>query len=255
MQPQYDDHERQPQPFADELHIYRAKIVKKPDPGDDRLQVRIVPHMADIEETALLPYYPPFFKGQVVVGRSEDVNKQAADYVWVAALPDFSLGFVLGLANAYEGSGASDKYTQSYNYKATHEALSRRKLLPDYIDYRNLFVQYWTDSYLEMVDFRHGDKYILQSNGNMIVMEKNQIYLRVGSGNEDEANDNPNASVPPFSAIRMSRTELSIVTPNLKVRAGQITFGDKNLHLLASASTNAIFVEGATLHPQKNISA
>jgi hypothetical protein len=253
MQPQYDDQERQPKPYVDELHIYRARIVSKPDPGDDRLQVRIVPHMADIPETSLLPYYPPFFKGQVIVGKSEDTDQKAADYVWVAALPDFSLGFVLGLANAYEDSAGSAKFSQSYDYKAVVQGLTRRGLLPSYIDYKNLHVQFWTDSYLEMVDFRNGDKYIIQSNGNMIVMETNQIFLRVGSGSSDEAADNPNASVPPYSAIRISRTEMDLVTPRLVIRAGEIKMGDKQLNLLASASMTPIFVEGATLHPQQHI--
>lgn len=253
MKPQYDDRERQPLEYEDDLHIYRAKIVKKPDPGDDRLQVRIVPHMADIKETSLLPYYPPFFKGQVITGKSETVDNKAAEYVWVAALPDFSMGFILGLANAYEAPGEEEKYSQSYNYKGVHEGLSKRSLIPEYLDYKNLYVQFWTDSYLEMVDYRSGDKYIIQSNGNMITMQTNQIYLRVGSGNEEESVDNPNASVPPFSAIRLSRSEMSIVTPNLKIRAGQISFGDKNLYVLASASPVAIFSEGITIHPQDNI--
>ena len=253
MQPQYDDQERQPHPYSDEMHIYRARIVSKPDPGDDRLQVRIVPHMADIQETELLPYFPPFFQGQAITGKTENRDQKAADYVWVCALPDFSMGFVLGLANAYEDSGAASKFSQSYDYKNVTQGLMKRGLIPSYLDYKNLHVQFWTDAYLEMVDFRYGDKYILQSNGNMIVMQTNQIYLRVGSGAADEASDNPNASVPPYSAIRMSRTEMDFVTPRLVIRAGEIKMGDKNLSLLASASNVPVFVEGATFHPQPHI--
>jgi len=253
MQPQYDDRKRQPDAYADELHIYRARVVSKPDPGDDRLQVRIMPHMADIMETSLLPYYPPFFKGQVVVGKTESADQKAADYVWVAALPDFTLGFVIGLANSYEKSDPAGKFTQSYDYKSVASGLSKRSLIPSYLDYKNLHVQYWTDNYLEMVDFRHGDKYIIQSNGNMIVMQMNQIFMRVGSGASDEASDNPNASVPPYSSIRMSRTEMDLVTPRLVIRAGEIKMGDKQLNLLASSSPVDFHVEGVTVHPQKNI--
>jgi len=253
MQPQYSDTARQPHPYSDILHIYRARAVSNPDPGDDRLQVRILPHMADIMETALLPYYPPFFKGNVIVSKTEEIDKEEAEYVWVAALPDFSLGFVLGVANSFEASGASEKFSRSYDYRAVHQGLSRRNLIPKYLDYKNLYVQYWTDQYLEMVDFRHGDKYIIQSNGNMIVMETNQIYLRVGSGSLDEAEENLSASVPRYSAIRMSRQEIRITTPSLSIKAGQISFGDKNLNLLATASLAPIFVEGATLHPQKHM--
>ena len=134
-----------------------------------------------------------------------------------------------------------------------HQGLAKRGLIPSYLDYKNLAVQYWTDAYLEMVDFRNGDKYILQSNGNMIVMQANQIFLRVGSGSADEAADNPNASIPPYSSIRMSRTEINIASPVIRLRAGQIVLGDKGLNVLGSASSAPIFVEGATLHPQEHI--
>ena len=252
MQPQYDDRERQPKPYADELHIYRARIVSKPDPGDDRLQVRIVPHMADIQETELLPYYPPFFKGQVITGKTENTDQKAADYVWVAALPDFSLGFILGLANSYEDSGAGIKYSGSYDYKSLFAALTKRALISS-LDYKDLHVQFWTDAYLEMVNRKNGDKYIIQSNGNMIVMKTEEIYLRVGSGSSDEAGDNLNSSVAPFSAIRMSRNEMDLITPRLVIRASEIKMGDKGLNVMAASAPLPIFSEGLTMHPQTNI--
>jgi len=254
MQPQYESYERQPKPYSDELHLYRARIVNKPDPGDDRLQVRIMPHMADIKETELLPYYPPFFEGQVIVGRNENLDGNAlADFVWVAALPDFSMGFVMGLANDYEGAGASAKFTKSYNYKGLVQGLTSRGLLPSYIDYRNLHVQFYTANYLEMVDFRSGDKYIIQSNGNMILMNINKIFMQVGSGASDEAADNPNASTAPYSSISISRTSIDLVTPVLNIKAGQIKMGNQQLNLVGSSSMVPIFVEGVTLQPQANI--
>jgi hypothetical protein len=250
MQAQYDDRQRQTPEYFDQLQIYKARIVSKPEPGDDRLQVRIIPHMVDIPEKDLLPTWPPFFRGQVIVGKTEAIDQKNADYVWCAALPDFSVGFILGLANTYEGQ---DKYAHSYNYKDLVQSLMKRGVVSSTMNYKDLYVQYWTDDYLEMVNFRTGDKFIIQSNGNMIVMEQNQIYLRVGSGDSSETADNPNAAVPPFSAIRMSRKEISIATPHLRVRASQITLGDKGLNVLGSASPIPIHAEGATIHPQTSI--
>jgi len=250
MLPQFDDKKRQVPEYFDQLQIYRARIVNKPDAGDDRLQVRIVPHMIDIPEKDLLPTYPPFFKGQVVTGKTEETDQKNADYVWVAAVPDFSIGFVMGLANSYEGAS---KFSRSYNFKDLVQVLMKRGLVSDTLNYKDLFVQYWTDDYMEMVNFRTGDKFILQSNGNMIVMQQNQIFLRVGSGDASETADNALAGVPPYSAIRMSRQEISIATPHLRVRASNITLGDRGLYVLGSASILPIHVEGATLHPQGSI--
>lgn len=250
MQPQFNDTDRQPAEYLDVLHIYRARIVNKPDPGDDRLQVRIIPHMVDITETDLLPTWPPFFKGQVIVGKTEKIDQKNADYVWVAALPDFSQGFILGLANSF--GSQTDRFVPSYNYKDVVQGLMKRGVIPSYVDYKNLHVQFWTDDYLEMVDFRNGDKYIIQSNGSMFIMERNQIYFRVGSGDSSEAADSTTGT-PPFSAIRMSRKEISIVSPSLRIRAGEVTMGEKGLYIVGSSSPIPIHVEGATLHPQSTI--
>ena len=254
MQPQYNNYERQPNAFLDVLHIYRARIVNKPDPGDDRLQIRVMPHMADVQETDLLPYYPPFFAGQVIVGKNENLDgAPSAALVWVAALPDFSMGFVMGLANDYESTGAAAKFTKSYNYKAVVQGLAGRGLLPSYIDYRNLYVQYWTDNYLEMVDFRHGDKYIIQSNGNMIIMSMARIYMQVGSGAAADSSVNPNGSAPAYSSISLSRESIDMVTPILNIKAGQIKMGNQGLNLVGATATVPIFVEGITLQPQTHI--
>lgn len=243
--PQFDSHMRQVPEYMDVLHIFRARIVSKPDTGDDRLEVRVMPHMAGLPDTDPLPKYPPFFKGQVIVGRTEKDDKKLADYVWVACLPDFTVGFVLGLANSFEG--APSKYTNSYNYKDFVQGLSRRGLIPSYLNYKDLYVQYWNDNYIEMVNIKSGDKYIVQSTGNMIVMEKSQIYLRVGNG--DAAQDGEKNK---FSAIRITRDELSILSPHIRLRGKKISLGDGNLYVAAIASSIPISVMGATIHPITN---
>ncbi len=252
MQPQFDSNNRQVPEYFDQLQIYRARIVSKPEPGDDRLQVRIIPHMVDIPEKELLPTWPPFFRGQVIVGKTEKDNQKEADYVWVASVPDFSIGFILGLANPYEGGPG---YSRSYNFKDMLQGLMKRGVVSSTLNYKHLFVQYWTDDYIEMVDFTTGDKFIIQSNGNMIIMEQGQIFMRVGSGESttDEISANPNGTTPAFSSIRMTRKEIGIATPHLKIRASQITLGDKGLYVLSSSSPLPIHSEGATLHPQTSI--
>ena len=238
-----DREERLTPSFTDQLHIYRARAVSKMDPLDDRLQVRIIPHMIDIENTEALPKWPSFFKGQVIVSKTEKDDKKKADYVWVAALPDFTMGFVLGLANSYETT--STKFSNSYNYKDMLEGLIQRGVsLPD-MDYKDMYVQYWNENYIEMVNIRHGDKYLIQSNGTMIAMLRNQIYMRVGGTDTNNANK--------FSAIRMSQQEINFVTDHFRVKANNVTLGNKGLYVTGMASPIPISVEGATLHPQTKI--
>ena len=51
-----------------ELKLYRARVHDVGKENDDRLQVRIMPFMADYPETDSenLPRYPMMFKGQVL---------------------------------------------------------------------------------------------------------------------------------------------------------------------------------------------
>lgn len=252
MQPQFDPKQRVPEGYEDILHIYKARIVDAMNPGDDRLEVRIIPHMVGLPEGDPLPKYPPFFKGQVISGKSEKRDQATqADYVWVAATTDFTVGFVIGLANVYERPGT--KYSNSYNYNDLIVGLQEKGALPEYVKYQDLYVQYWHENYIEMVNSRTGDKYIIQSTGNMIILEKNQIYLRVGDGKGARANppEKPNR----FSAIRITRDELSIVSPHIRLRGEMISVGEAGLYLAAIASSIDLSVQGATIHPIRNTRA
>lgn len=63
-------------------------------------QVRIVPDMADIAETDLLPYFPNFFG-------EKDIAYQIDDTVWVITDERFHGGFILGLSQPRYGSDIS----------------------------------------------------------------------------------------------------------------------------------------------------
>lgn len=230
--------------YRDVLQIFRARAVSKPEPGDDRLQVRIIPHMVDITEIRALPFFPPFFKNQVIVARTEEEHKENAEYVWVAALPDFTVGFVLGLASSYETS--TPKFTESYNYKSVIDGLIQRGIASTHTRYENLYVQFWNDDYIEMIDTNPDSaaKYMILGNGTIIAMTPNQIYMRVGA--EDYGDTR-------FSAIRMSREEINFVTEHFRVKAADITLGNKGLYVPGVMSTIPIPVNGTSLHPQTHI--
>lgn len=231
------------------LQIYKARIVNKPDAGDDRLQVRIIPHMMTIAETDLLPKYPPFFRGEVITGVSErqvdnqDVEEGVRpDYVWVASLPDFTVGYVLGLANHWRGE---DQFQDSYNYEGILQAATRAGIIPNDMKYKDMYVQHWNDNYLEMVNRRFGEKFIITSSGAMLAITRNQVYMQVG-------NRDPEDPDQPFSFIRMGREEIGIQTKKLRIRAENIVVGERDLALLATSTSSPFAVGGATLHPLMN---
>lgn len=231
--------------YQDVLQIYRARAVSKPEPGDDRLQVRIIPHMSDLADTSVLPFYPPFFKNQVIIAKNEIGNGVTeAEYVWVAALPDFTVGFVLGLASSYETT--TQKFTESYNYKSVIDGLMQRGIASQATSYENLYVQFWNDDYIELIDTNSSSaaKYFLLGNGTIIAMTSNQIYMRVGADSVDGSQ---------FSAIRMSRDEINLVTNTFRVKAKSVILGNKGLYVPGMMATIPIAVRGGSLHPQTHI--
>jgi len=229
------------------LRLYRARIVSKPDVNDDRLQVRVIPHMLRIEETELLPKWPPFYKGQVIVGRSEQEVEAAGDprikpeYVWVAALPDFTLGFVLGLANSFF---TEEVFPDSYNYTDIIAGLKLSGAVSQDIDYKNVMVQFWNEDYIEMVNTKTGEKYIVNSSGTMVTITRNQVYVQVGARNSTNEQDKNK-----WSGLRVTRGEIGITTDHLRIRANRITLGDSNLNLLATSATSAVTTAGIDLQP------
>jgi hypothetical protein len=227
--------------LANELKFYKARVVEKMPPGDDRLRVRIMPHMADIENMKALPKYPSFFSNEAIVAKTEMVDKDKADFVWVLALPDFTVGYILGPASF--NNPTAKKHIGSYNFKGTYQALSQRGVITNDVKYEDLYVTYWNDEYIELANIKKGDRYFVLSNGTLLALTRNQIFMRVGA-------DSPTNK---FSAIRMSEEEISFATPVFRVKADKVILGDKGLHVVATAAFLPAETEGTTLNPQLNI--
>jgi hypothetical protein len=62
--------------------------------------IRVVPDMANIAETDLLPFYPNFFK-------HDHTAHQIDDTVWLLTNDDFHVGFILGQAQSASGDDIS----------------------------------------------------------------------------------------------------------------------------------------------------
>lgn len=260
MNEQFIERARLGAPYEDNLKIYKARIYKMLGPNDDRVQVRILPYMVDIPSDELdnLPKFPPFIKGQVISGKTEyDDGKMAAENVWVASTPDFTFGFVIGLANAF--GQFSGKMVDSYGFTELKKYLVKRKVCPDGFNYRDLYVQYWgeaidgqgnsTGGLLEFVNRKLGHKYIITTSGAIFAMTSDSILLRIGGVNTEPLGGTK------FSSMEMTPGKVRFKTPVFEVDAGKIILGKRAMSVLATTASDLmpISVDGTNLLPVTNV--
>lgn len=248
-----------------DLHIYRARVYRRGKHGDDRLQVRILPFMADItdsNELENLPKFPALNKGMVFNCRQEassslkfksgdDVDgKDVADYVCVACNSDFTYGYVLCLENQFYGY-MGNNYIDSWGFTSIRDYINNRGLGDDSLRYEYLCVQTISSSpdggYCEFYNWKNGNKYIINRAGTCIMVLQDKIYIRAGSpGRGGQKN--------PFSAIEMTGEKIVFKTKLFEVNADNLILGHHNQYLLStSCGMMPISVEGVNLQPIKSI--
>jgi len=244
-------------PPSTDLKLYKARIYSCGKDGDDRVQVRVLPYMADYEtsECGDLPRYPALFKGQVITGYSElepNPKTNMADEVFIVATSDWTVGYVLGLANKFHDCSATP-YPESYGFLNVQNYLSTRGL--DAIDYEDIYVDMWNNTkdggFLIMHNFKKGDVYIINASGTCFVMQADKIYLRVGSPNGTSEGGNNNA----FSTATITNTAISFKTKLFDVDAENVVLGHHGLKLLATLADAAVTqtYNGMNLMPLENI--
>src|SRR5574344_744064 len=221
--------------YSDELRVYLASIYKTLGPNDDRLQLRILPYMIDIPDNELdnLPKFPAFSKSQVINGYTEyNDGKDKADRVYVLCTPDFSYGYVLSLATEFEGNTKS-RFSGSYNFKDIKRYLAQRQCLPTDFEYKDIEVvvnsrENKTGGITILYNFRTGDYFIINNTGTIFTIQKDHIYMRVGSPS------NPPEGKTNFSAIDITADEINFTTPTFNVNSPNIILGHHNLYLCAT---------------------
>ncbi len=248
------------------LHVYRARVYKRGTYGDDRLQVRILPLMADITDSSELenlPKFPALQKGLVLNCRQEassdlkfkqdnsDVDgKDVADYVCVVANDDFTFGYVVCLENqflGYMGKG----YLDSWGFSYVRDYINNRGLGDNDLKYEYLCVQNITATpdggLCEFYNWKNGNKYIINRSGSCIMLLQDKAYIRVGSPGRGGRKN-------PFSAIEMTGEKIVFKTKTFEVNADNVILGHHNQYLLSTAlGSMPISVEGINLMPIKSI--
>ena len=258
MDKNYDPRVRNGDLAADDFHIYKAKIFKVLGPQDDRLQVRILPYMMAIpkEDQENLPRYPPFIKGQVITGLSEEEDgPDKAEEVWVIAVPDFTLGFILGKANLFGkntkanwepdkgGGGPSYDYGSKDGIKAF---LRRCRSIGDDMDYNHMIVRNWVASpqggHIEMYNYLNGDWYLANFSGTTLCVLQKKIYIRVGSPG------NPGQKVD-YTSIEVTADKCFIKTPKFELDAKVTVLGRHGVNAVGCNSPLPVGVEGSSFVP------
>lgn len=230
----------------DDLHIYRARIVDNCKKNDDRLQVRIMPFMAGIKEDDILPKYSPFFQGEVVRGKTEKADgKEAADYVWVVAVPDFTYGFVLGLANSFDSINTSPM-ARSWNYQNIKQSLQRSGAITEDFDYNNLAVDFCNSSatFLQIRSITNGNIWWFSSTGNVISLQEQKVYLSARNGNQSGAT---------MSFIELKPNSIVIKSDLIDLRGKKIIMGKHGKNLMGTSAKSTKTYNGTDLVPIDNV--
>lgn len=247
-----------------DLHFHRARVYKRGKPGDDRLQVRILPQMSDIpkEEEDNLPKFPCLFRNQVLNCRQEATSSEKystngksvdglsnADYVCVLCNDDFTFGYVVCLENAFYDY-MSTPHSDSWGFQYIESYINNRGMGDSALDYQNLVVQAMpsTDDggMIEFYNWKNGNKYIINRSGACIMILQDKIYIRAGSPGQNGAKN-------PFSAIEMSGDKIVIKTKLLEVNADNVILGHHGQYLLGTAVSSSFAAEGRNFYPVKSI--
>lgn len=244
-----------------ELKIYRARVHDVGKEGDDRLQVRIMPYMADYSdlENDNLPRYPYMFKGQVLTCFTElnpDKATGQPDWVFVAATEDFTVGYVMGLANQFYTCN-STPFLDSYGYKKVQNFISSRGLDTNAVNYDEMVIEKWittsspndlTGGMVEMYNYKTGEKYIILTSGTCFIMQYDKIYMRVG---------NPSGSKSPtteaFSQIQIDAHQIEFKTELFNVDAKNVVLGHHGLNIVGTTGSLGVSMEGVDFNPITSI--
>ena len=240
-----------------DLHFYRARVHDVGKVGDDRLQVRIMPFMADYPDTDVdnLPRYPCMFQGTVINCFTElDPNPDTGmpDWVFVAATEDFTVGYVIGVANQFYACN-NTSFVDSYGYKYVQNFISSRGLDTNYVNYDEMVVEKWiTTKYggmVEMYNYKTGEKYLINTSGTCIIMQFDRIYMRVGNPSGTAST----SSSEKFSLMEMTSGEISFKTDLFNVDAKNVVLGHHGLNVVGTTASTGISVEGVDFNPNTKI--
>lgn len=189
-----------------QLLFKRAVLYDNMTAKSDMLTVRILPDMVSYKEEDL-PNYSCFNPTTVIKGVAEKDtrNIDTATQLWVVCTEDFLVGWVLMEAqDQYDIRDTEINGAWGFNTFKTH--LLRCHLNTDSAEYSELKVLFnnlkFVSAYkeagisdsgrstavgLDVVNVRTGERFMMLQSGTTFAFTQDQIYLRVGSPDQDSS--------------------------------------------------------------------
>ena len=166
--------------------FYIAEIVNVAQPKDNRLGVRIYPHMKGISASKC-PVWPSFFRDSLLTGKEGDL-------VWVICDDEFSMGYVFGLANyntypdIVDDSGHPTVFEKSLDNIPlsipTDLETNISKAYADvdgmYLSLNNVKVTYWDKNCIHYIERDTGGKIIAFNSGSLYIFRQNEFIVKIG---------------------------------------------------------------------------
>lgn len=196
--------------------VYLAEITNM-SLEDNRLQVKVLPQMKDIEEE-LCPIWPCFFKNEFFIP-----NK--GEMVWVICDNEFSTGYVLGPANSnsYRDVGFQSESLSSTLRNIMNESLKEEEAKS--FNFANIKVDYWNSDTIHFIERSTGNRIIAYSNGNFYIFKSDEFLLKLGK-----------------TVIKVIDGEISLTSGTFKVACPDISLGmePQGNVMIAPSNGNAV---------------
>lgn len=215
-----------------EYGFYLAEIVDVAQPKDNRVGVRILPHMKDIDKSEC-PLWPSFFKDSLYTGKTGEL-------VWVLCSDDFSIGYVFGPANYTTYPDIVDSEENTVFYKSRDNislsmpeelvkpvTSSAAKVLGRYLSLDNVKVVYWDDNCVHYIERDTGGKIIAFKTGSFYIFRQNEMVIKIGD-----------------TVLKLDASSLSAAAKSINLQGERVGLGsgEKTAKILM---TNGESAEGA----------
>ena len=188
--------------------IYIAQVVGAATEGDDRLQVRVLPQMqnrATLPDSQC-PRWSFFFRDEFYTGTGA-----ANDYVWVICNDDFSVGYILGVANYTTYTSDSTLYKQKSIPSDLRSAIadSIATIRGEEYTFSNLKITFWNENSVHFIEKSTGGSLVAFRNGTLYMLRPDEFVIVMGD-----------------TKFTMNRTGISLTGASIKLGSKSVCLGD-----------------------------
>lgn len=183
----------------DRTIIRVAKVELNMEQNDCRLTLRLLPEMENLD-SKYLPRWPWFF-GQ------RFINCKQGELVWVITNPEYSMGFVMGMANSYTWGGS---YVEPSIKKTVFDTLAnvQLELKGKLLNFGDIEVTFFNEKSAHFIERPTGGHVIVFSDGTIQIVRPKEIFMKVGK-----------------SVLKMTNEEIHLTADTVRI-GGKVRLGN-----------------------------